>query len=68
MGVAWRGRCVSPSILSGRRAASSPVNHYILANPFKTLLHQICTIECCNVLVCRGTWQWVATEKCWLLF
>jgi len=28
MEVAWRERGVSPSILTGRRAASSPVNHY----------------------------------------
>jgi len=28
MGEAWRGRCVFPSILTGRRAASNPVNYY----------------------------------------
>ena len=36
MGEVWRGRCVAPSNLTGRRAASSPVNYYESAKAVET--------------------------------
>jgi len=42
MGEAWRGRRVSPSILTGRRAASSPVNYYDMGEKSLTLFRISC--------------------------
>jgi len=44
MGEAWRGRCVSPSILTGRRAASSPVNRYHIRGAHPCMPHGSTTL------------------------
>jgi len=46
MGVTWRGRRVAPSSLTGRRAASSPVNYYVIC-----LTRALLELDCLGLLL-----------------